>query len=158
MEERRRPGQPGAGDPRRQRPAQRRAPAEGASRPRPEGAQRARQPGEAPRSAQRSTNPRRRPQKKESILKKYNINIKQFPIPGWIFLPLMVLFCELHVFFWTMEEFNFIWLLTVVMFSLGLGFLLSLITSLLPPKAAKWTTVGISFVLLVVYIGEYIIQ
>ena len=96
MEERRRPGQPGAGDPRRQRPAQRpdaqrRAPAEGASRPRPEGAQRARQPGEAPRSAQRSTNPRRRPQKKESILKKYNINIKQFPIPGWIFLPLMVL-------------------------------------------------------------------
>ena len=179
MEERRRPGQPGAGDPRRQRPAQRpdaqrRAPAEGASRPRPEGAprprpegaprprpegaQRARQPGEAPRSAQRSTNPRRRPQKKESILKKYNINIKQFPIPGWIFLPLMVLFCELHVFFWTMEEFNFIWLLTVVMFSLGLGFLLSLITSLLPPKAAKWTTVGISFVLLVVYIGEYFIQ
>ena len=180
MEERRRPGQPGAGDPRRQRPAQRpdaqrRAPAEGASRPRPEGAPRPRpegaarprsegapraprQPGEAPRSAQRSTNPRRRPQKKESILKKYNINIKQFPIPGWIFLPLMVLFCELHVFFWTMEEFNFIWLLTVVMFSLGLGFLLSLITSLLPPKAAKWTTVGISFVLLVVYIGEYFIQ
>ena len=180
MEERSRPGQPGAGDPRRQRPAQRpdaqrRAPAEGASRPRPEGAPRPRpegaarprsegapraprQPGEAPRSAQRSTNPRRRPQKKESILKKYNINIKQFPIPGWIFLPLMVLFCELHVFFWTMEEFNFIWLLTVVMFSLGLGFLLSLITSLLPPKAAKWTTVGISFVLLVVYIGEYFIQ
>ena len=169
MEERRRPEQP------RQRPAQRpdaqrRTPAagtarpqsrpqgQGAPRPRPEGAQRTRQPGESPRPAQRSAAPRRRPQKKESILKKYNINIKQFPIPGWIFLPLMVLFCELHVFFWTLEEFNFIWLLTVVLFGLGLGFLLALITSLLPGKVAKWTTVGISVVLLVVYIGEYFIQ
>ena len=175
MEERRRPGQPGAGDPRRQRPAQRpdaqrRAPAEGAARPqprpqgnprpRPEGAQQRRQPGESPRPAQRSANPRRRPQKKESILKKLNINIniKQFPIPCWIFLPLLVLFYELHVFFWTLEEFNFIWLLTVVLFSLGLGFLLAFLTSLLPGKAAKWTTVGLSLILTVIYVGEYFIQ
>lgn len=173
MEERRRPEQRPAGSQPRPRPdnragAERRASADGTPRtPRPagsaprrqrpaDGAARAQRPAADRRPPRTNNAPRRKPQAKDSILK--NIHIKPFPIPGWVFMPLLVLFYELHVFFWTLDEFDFIRFLTVAVFSLGLGFLLALITSLLPGKAAKWTTVGISFLLLVVYIGEYFIQ
>ena len=81
--------------------------------------------------------------------------VKQIKFPAPLFVALMALLHELTVHIWITNQIMVGRLLTVVLFGLGLGCLLGLITSLFPAKGQKWVAVVISVLLSVVYLGEY---
>lgn len=80
------------------------------------------------------------------------------PFPGWAFTALMVLYNELMLHFWITEELRPGRLAAVAAFALGLGLALAFITSLLKPKAAKWTAVAMSFVVTVLMLVEFFVS
>ena len=78
--------------------------------------------------------------------------------PAWIFVPLMVLFNELLLHFWTVETIVPGRLLTVTLFALSFGGILGFLTSLLTPKAQKWAAVVITLLVSVVNLMEYFLH
>lgn len=81
--------------------------------------------------------------------------VRQIKFPAPLFLLLLTLFHELMVHIWITNQIMLGRLLAVVLFGLGLGCLLGLITGLFPAKGQKWVAVLISVLLSVVYLGEY---
>ena len=76
-------------------------------------------------------------------------------IPGWLFVPGMLIFCEALLHLWTCGTFLPERFAAVLCFALGFGSLLGLILSLLPAKAQKWTAVILAFLIVVLYLAEY---
>lgn len=84
--------------------------------------------------------------------------IGKIPMPAWLFAALMVLYNELMLHVWVLKEFHFGRLVVVIAFALGFGAVLAFLTSLFPPKAAKWTAVALSSVVSVIWLTEYFIS
>ena len=78
--------------------------------------------------------------------------------PAWIFLPLMVLYNELLVHLWTADALVPGRLLTVCAFALAFGGALGFLTSLLKPRAQKWTAVVLSLLVSVICLMEYFLH
>jgi len=81
-----------------------------------------------------------------------------FPLAGSLFVAFMGLYCELVLHIWVTEEFSFGRIAALLLFGLGFGAVLGLITSILPKKARKWTAVGISTVLVVFFVAQFILS
>jgi len=79
-------------------------------------------------------------------------------VPGWLFAAFAALWCEglLHV--WVTEEFALGRIAALVLFALGFGAALGLLSSFLPRKARKWTAFGIAVVLAVFTIAQFILS
>ena len=77
---------------------------------------------------------------------------------AWVFIPAMVLFDELLLHFWTAEIIVPGRLLTVALFALAFGGALGALTSLLKPKAQKWTAVVITLLVSVLNLMEYFLH
>ena len=85
--------------------------------------------------------------------------IEKYPFPAWLFVALTVLYNELMLHIWTMEQFLFGRFLAVAAFALGLGGALAFLTSLLPkPKAAKWLAVALAGIVTVFWLVEYFVS
>lgn len=83
----------------------------------------------------------------------------RIPLPGWLFVVLMVLYNEWMLHLWITKDFLPGRVLAVTAFALGFGGVLAFLTSLIPnPRASKWTAVGISLVVTVFWIAEYFIS
>ena len=89
---------------------------------------------------------------------KQNETSKKPIVPAWIFVPAMVLYNELLVHLWTADFLMAGRLLTVALFALAFGGALGFLASLLPPKAQKWTAVGISLLVSVISLMEYFLH
>ncbi len=85
-------------------------------------------------------------------------NAKSSRLPGWLFLIGMSVYVELLLFLWTADAFVPARLGTIAVFGLAFGCCLGLITSLLPRKAEKWTTVVLGFLLAVLCLVEFFIH
>lgn len=79
-------------------------------------------------------------------------------LPGWFFVPAMVLYNELLVHFWTADSLMIGRLLTVTLFALAFGTTLGLIVSLLNPGAQKWTSVALASLVAVISLMEYFLH
>lgn len=80
------------------------------------------------------------------------------PVPGWAFVLAMVLYNELMLHFWIMEELHLGRLAVVTAFALGFGAVLGFVTSLFSWKWSKRVAVGLSLVMTVICITEYFIS
>ncbi len=80
------------------------------------------------------------------------------PFPAWLFAALMVVYNELMLHIWILEEFHFGRLAAVTGFAIGFGMVLALLTSFLSPKAAKWTAVALSAAVSVFWLLEYFVS
>ena len=87
-----------------------------------------------------------------------NLFSKRVRMPGWIFLMGMALYLELLLHFWTTETIAIGRLAAVVTFALAFGGLWGVICSLLPPKAEKWLSVVVGFVMVVLTLLEFFIN
>ncbi len=84
---------------------------------------------------------------------------KKLLIPGWLFVIAMVIYNEFMLHIWITETYVFGRLVAILAFSLGLGGVLGLISSLFPsPKAGKWSAVVLSFLVVVLYLTEYFLS
>ncbi len=80
-------------------------------------------------------------------------------VPGWIFILIMPVLNELMLHCWSTETLSVIPLLRALGFGLAFGTVLALPVSLLKNvRVQKWTAVGLSLVLTVLYLVEYFIQ
>lgn len=91
-------------------------------------------------------------------LKKTEKSKKSFPIPGCVFAAFMGFYCELILHIWVTEEFAFGRIAALVLFGLGFGGVLGLLSSFLPKKSRKWVAVGISLLLVVFFVAEFILS
>ena len=83
----------------------------------------------------------------------------RIPLPGWAFLLFTAVYNELLLHLWITETLHFGRLAAVVLFALGFGSLLGLITSFLPKgKARKWTVVAIALVISIFWIASYLVR
>ena len=90
---------------------------------------------------------------------KYLRKPKKPLFPGWLFVIAMVLYNELMLHFWITENFLFGRIVVVLAFGLGFGAIFGLITSFFPsPKVSKWVAVGLSFLVVVIYLTEYFLS
>ena len=82
------------------------------------------------------------------------------PIPfyGWAFVVIMVLYSEVMLHFWVMDELDLGRIAAVIAFALGFGSVLGFVTSLFSWRWSKWVAVGISVVVTVVMLMEYFIS
>ncbi len=87
-----------------------------------------------------------------------NSNRKTLPIPGWLLVIFMTLYCELLLHLWITESIDAGHLAIVAGFALGCGGLLGLLTSHLPRKAHKAAAIAVSFLLVVLYMAEFILS
>ena len=79
--------------------------------------------------------------------------------PGWLFAALMVVYNELMLHIWILEDFHFGRFVVVLAFALAFGAVLALITSLIPsPKAGKWVAVVLSVLVTVIWLLEYFLS
>ena len=92
------------------------------------------------------------------MLKKSNSNRKTLPVPGWLLVVFQILFCELLLHNWVTDTIEFSRLAIVSGFALGCGCLLALILSHLPQKIQKGTALILSFLVVVLYMGEFILS
>lgn len=92
------------------------------------------------------------------MLFRRNKKLPCIAFPCWPLPIFMSVFCEALLFIWTKDEFVFGRFLAILAFALGFGAVLSLICSLLPAKAGKWTAFSLSILLIVIFIAEYIID
>lgn len=91
-------------------------------------------------------------------MKKIKELMGKFLFPGWMFVLVMVLFYELMLYFWANEEYAIERFLTITLFALGFGGALGFLVSLIPnPRWQKWTAVGLTLLLMVVYLVEYFV-
>ena len=87
-----------------------------------------------------------------------NPDKKTLPIPGWLLVVFMTLYCEAMLHFWVTESIDAGRLVAVAGFGLGCGCLLGLICSHLPRKAHKAAAIAAAFVLVVLYMAEFILS
>lgn len=93
------------------------------------------------------------------LMKKVRSKFGTVPVPGWLFVLFMTLFCEVMMHLWVMQGFAFARFGAVVLFALGFGCLLGTVTSFFGWKGAdKWVAAGISFLLIVLYLVEYFVS
>jgi len=93
------------------------------------------------------------------ILQKIRRRFNTVPVPGWLFVLAMALFCECMVHFWIMDEFSLERFLAVAVFAMGFGCILGTITSFFSWKGIdKWVAVGLSFLMIVLYLVEYFVS
>lgn len=94
-------------------------------------------------------------QKLKAIRQKFNT----VPVPSWLFLLFMAVFCECMLHFWVMDGFSFSRFATVLLFALGFGCLLGTITSFFGWKGAdKWVAATFGFAMIVLYLVEYFVS
>ena len=86
------------------------------------------------------------------------IQIDPIPIPGWAFVAAMVVYNELMLHFWIMEELHLGRLAAVAAFALGFGAVLGFVTSLFSWQWSKWVAVGLSTLVTVICVTEYFIS
>lgn len=90
---------------------------------------------------------------KEKILK------NRITLPGWLFVTVMAVYCELLLHFWTAKNIVSGRLVVVLLFALGIGGVLGLISSLFSKaKVNKGVAIGIGVFLAVLYMTEYFLQ
>ncbi len=80
---------------------------------------------------------------------------RQLPIPGWAFVAGMVLLDEVLLHLWTAQTLLPGRFAAVMLFALGWGGLLALVTSLFGGRAQKWLAVALTGLLGVLYLAEY---
>lgn len=91
----------------------------------------------------------------DKIRQKFNT----VPFPGWLFVMAMALFCECMMHFWITDAFSLARFAAVALFALGFGCLLGTVTSFFGWKGLdKWIAVGLSFLLVVLYLVEYFVS
>ena len=84
---------------------------------------------------------------------------KFLPLPAWIFLAAMAVYHELMLHIWVTQEFSGARLLAVLLFAAGFGAVLGLLVGLIPSETgAKWTAVGVSALLTVLWMTEYCVS
>ena len=80
------------------------------------------------------------------------------PVPGWLFLMGMTLFCECMMHFWVTDEFTFGRFAAVMAFAAGFGCILATFTSFFGwNKTDKWVASILAFLLIVLYLVEYFV-
>ena len=85
--------------------------------------------------------------------------LPQFPIPGWLFTVFQVLFCEVLLHLWVMEEFTASRFFTVIFFALGFGGLVSQIVSFFGcKKLGKALTITVCFLLTAFTMVEFFVE
>lgn len=80
------------------------------------------------------------------------------PIPGWAFVMVMVLYNELMLHFWILEELHGGRLAAVTAFALGFGAVLGFVTSLFSWRWSKRVAVTLSLIVTVICVTEYFIS
>ena len=90
--------------------------------------------------------------------KSHKSNFKKLPIPGWLLVVFMAIYCEVMLHLWITESVDPGRLAIVIGFALGCGSLLGLISSHLPRKTHKVVAIAVSFVLVVLYMAEFILS
>ena len=98
-----------------------------------------------------------------STLKKNPGKIKKLfqniPIPGWLFSLVTVVYCEVLLHLWTMNDFSLGRFAAVVLFALGFGGLLGQIAGFIGHRTwGKWVTAALAAVVSVFYIVEYFVN
>ena len=98
-----------------------------------------------------------------SIIKKNPGKIKKLfqniPIPGWLFSLVTVVYCEVLLHLWTMNDFSIGRFAAVVLFALGFGGLLGQIAGFIGHRTwGKWVTAALAAVVSIVYIVEYFVN
>lgn len=84
--------------------------------------------------------------------------IGKIPIPGWLFLAIVVVYHEWVLHLWVSETLHWGRLAVVTAFALGFGGILALLDSLIPSrKAAKWAAVASGVALTVIWLTEYFV-
>lgn len=85
--------------------------------------------------------------------------LPQFPVPGWLFTVFQILFCEVLLHLWTMDSFIFSRFVTVAVFALGFGCLVSQVVSFFGCK--KWSkglTIALCFLLTAFALVEFFVE
>ena len=98
------------------------------------------------------------PEDKSFMPKFPKINLKTFPVPGWLLVAAMVLYCEGVLHLWITETIDPGRLAVVCGLALGCGGVLGLVCSHLPHKAQKITAMAVSLLLVVLYMAEFILS
>ena len=98
-----------------------------------------------------------------SIIKKNPGKLKKLlqsiPIPGWLFSLVTVVYCEVLLHLWTMNDFSLGRFAAVVLFALGFGGLLGQIAGFIGHRTwGKWVTAALAAVVSVFYIVEYFVN
>lgn len=98
-----------------------------------------------------------------SIIKKNPGKLKKLlqsiPIPGWLFSLVTVVYCEVLLHLWTMNDFSLGRFAAVVLFALGFGGLLGQIAGFIGHRTwGKWITAALAAVVSVFYIVEYFVN
>ena len=79
-------------------------------------------------------------------------------LSGGAFVAGMALYCELILHLWITETFAFGRIAALAFFGLGFGAVLGLLSSFLPRKGRKWMAVGLSVLLVVFYVAQFILS
>ena len=98
-----------------------------------------------------------------SIIKKNPGKLKKLlqsiPIPGWLFSLVTVVYCEVLLHLWTMNDFSIGRFAAVALFALGFGGLLGQIAGFIGHRTwGKWVTAALAAVVSVFYIVEYFVN
>lgn len=83
---------------------------------------------------------------------------KAFYLPAGAFVAGMAVYCELLLHLWVTETFTFGRLAAVILFGLGFGCLVGMLSSFLPKAARKWTAVALGVLLVVFYVAQFILS
>ena len=85
--------------------------------------------------------------------------LQSIPIPGWLFTLVTVVYCEVLLHLWTMNDFSLGRFAAVVLFALGFGGLLGQIAGFIGHRTwGKWVTAALAAVVSVFYIVEYFVN
>jgi len=91
--------------------------------------------------------------------KKLREKLGAVPVPAWLFVLAMALYCECMVHIWIMDGVSFGRFAAVAIFALGFGCILGTVTSFFGWKGLdKWIAAAISFVLIVLYLVEFFVS
>ena len=86
------------------------------------------------------------------------LNTKTVPLPGWLLVAFMVVFCELILHSWISDTLETGRMAVIAGFALGCGGLLGLILSHLPHKTHKTVSIAAAVLVMVVYMAEFILS
>lgn len=84
--------------------------------------------------------------------------MKDYYLPGWLFILFVTVFDETLLHIWTMETFAPEQFAPVLTFALGFGWLLAFLVSLVPPKGEKWVASILAVILVIAYAAEYFLN
>ena len=86
------------------------------------------------------------------------LNTKTYPLPGWLLVAFMVVFCGLILHTWISDTLQPDRMAVIAGFALGCGGLLGLILSHLPHKTHKAVSIGAAVLVMVLYMAEFILS